>query len=451
MVVTEDDGVYSTDYGFALARPKPSGGTVYQRNYTWNERNLMTRSSDPQIQVDYRYGADGQRTIKHSTLGEVMYFNTMWSVQTDIHSKLLQSKHIFVGSSRIVTKRNYKGESNLQYEERHQYYYHTDHLNSVQTVTDYEGRRFERLEYTPYGELWIEKRYSSIESTPFRFTGKELDPETGLYYYGARYLDPKYSRWLSTDPALGEYIPGAPVNEEVRKRNGNLPGLGGVYNTVNLHLYHYAGNNPVKFIDPDGREIKSFLQQQWSSIKMACNFDFGKDAIVLGVEAGKAGNNLDAAGWYIAGTLEAAMNFAIVFPLAVKAVAVISAQQAGVATAATADAAGKGLNFFGKPGPGVTPAQLKGLQTLADKTGESLVIHGSRQTGISVHTGKAFTAASDLDIGVIGTGENLQNVLFNPVYDNLYSKIPNATDGLNRIVPSVQEALDQGFLVVIPK
>jgi hypothetical protein len=83
---------------------------------------------------------------------------------------------------------------------------------------------------------------------------KEQDEETGLYYYGARYLDSRTSRWLSTDPALGDYIPGAPINDEAKKRNGNLPGMGGVFNTVNLHLYHYAGNNPVKYTDPDGRE-----------------------------------------------------------------------------------------------------------------------------------------------------------------------------------------------------
>ena len=80
------------------------------------------------------------------------------------------------------------------------------------------------------------------------FVNVELDEETGLYYYGARYLDPKYSRWLSTDPALGEYMAGTSAGE------------GGVYNTVNLNVYHYAGYsqrsfelyNPVKYVDPTG-------------------------------------------------------------------------------------------------------------------------------------------------------------------------------------------------------
>jgi hypothetical protein len=48
-------------------------------------------------------------------------------------------------------------------------------------------------------------------------------------------------------------VPSAPVDEEAKKRNGNLPGQGGVFNYVNLHVYHYAGNNPVKYVDPDGR------------------------------------------------------------------------------------------------------------------------------------------------------------------------------------------------------
>ena len=66
-------------------------------------------------------------------------------------------------------------------------------------------------------------------------------------------MDSKYSMWISTDPALGKYIPKAPINEEAKKHNQNLSGMGGVFNTVNLNLYHYAGNNPVKYTDPDGR------------------------------------------------------------------------------------------------------------------------------------------------------------------------------------------------------
>ena len=96
-----------------------------------------------------------------------------------------------------------------------------------------------------------------------------MDEETVLYYYGARYLDPKYSRWLSGDPALGDYIHKAPIDDEAKKHNENLPGMGGVFNVVNLHLYHYAGigqrsdselqaNNPVKYTDPDGRICEVF-------------------------------------------------------------------------------------------------------------------------------------------------------------------------------------------------
>jgi hypothetical protein len=66
------------------------------------------------------------------------------------------------------------------------------------------------------------------------------------------------------------------VNDEARERNGNLPGKGGVFNTVNLHLYHYAGNNPVKYTDPDGRDIIRLTKDdikvaKWHSLNKILN------------------------------------------------------------------------------------------------------------------------------------------------------------------------------------
>jgi RHS repeat-associated protein len=126
-----------------------------------------------------------------------------------------------------------------------------------------------------------------------KFAGKERDAETGLYYYGARYLDPRAGRWLSGDPALGEYVPSAPVNEEARKRNGSLPGMGGVFNYVNLHVYHYAGNNPVKYTDPKGLKIvwnqgEGVCDEKFASIKAEAD-----SLMNSGTEAGRRFKELD--------------------------------------------------------------------------------------------------------------------------------------------------------------
>jgi RHS repeat-associated protein len=117
-------------------------------------------------------------------------------------------------------------------------------------------------------------------------TVKELDHETRFYYFGARYLDPKASRWISGDPALGEYLPSAPVNEEARKRNGSLPGMGGVFNYVNLHVYHYGGNNPVRYVDIDGEFIINNVAEGVPSARDYLNnrsrVELGRNVMMIG-------------------------------------------------------------------------------------------------------------------------------------------------------------------------
>ena len=294
----ENDDVYGADYGFGLDAPKETEQTnpqdifAYRRNYTWNERNLLTKSSDRNFTVHYRYGEDGQRALKYTDEGrsETLYFNNFFTIHIPTQDQnnpqgLRVHKHIFVGNSRLVTAMTHTDNHGDNEEQKaKQYYYHSDHLGSAQFVTDWKGRQYEHIEYTPYGELWIEEVAAGLDKLPFRFTGKELDEETGLYYYGARYLDPKYSRWLSGDPALGEYIP-SPGTEP-----NKIAGMGGVYNTINLHVYHYAGNNPVKYTDPDGRvlwwQFADGVLQTFGgtaeAVAGACTVETGIGAFVFG-------------------------------------------------------------------------------------------------------------------------------------------------------------------------
>jgi len=254
-------GIYVAEGGWGLDESNSgTGGTAnLLREYRWDDRNRMQYSNDGRYSVRYTYGEDGQRTGKWVTTNtggesETLYFGKLWSWHYDGMANDytgMNSKHIFLGETRIATKAVYADGSFIQSaEEERQFYYHSDHLSSAQLITDYKGQEYERFEYTPYGEVWIEKASTvSALDVPYRFTGKERDKETGLYYYGARYLDPKDSRWLSVDPAMGEYVP----NPE--QKADKLPGMGGVFNYVNLHAYHYAGNNPVKYVDPDGEVI----------------------------------------------------------------------------------------------------------------------------------------------------------------------------------------------------
>ena len=110
--------------------------------------------------------------------------------------------------------------------EKLQYFYHPDHLGSTSYVTDASGEVYQHIEYFAYGETFVDE-HNNTSKTPYLFNGKELDDETGLYYYGARYYDPKTSVWQSVDP-LAEKLPGVSV-------------------------YAYCSNNPIVFIDPDGK------------------------------------------------------------------------------------------------------------------------------------------------------------------------------------------------------
>lgn len=100
----------------------------------------------------------------------------------------------------------------------------SDHLDSANIELNWQsGVQVDREELRPYGET----SFGSYVLKRYRFTGKERDEESGLYYHGARYFAPWMARWTSPDPA------------------GKVDGS---------NLYAYVRGNPIRLIDPTGRE-----------------------------------------------------------------------------------------------------------------------------------------------------------------------------------------------------
>jgi RHS repeat-associated protein len=109
------------------------------------------------------------------------------------------------------------------------YYYLKDHLGSIRVVVDTVGEIVSYNDYDPWGMI-LNGRSSNFgfADDKYKFTGKELDTETGYFYFGARAYDGRIGRWNVVDPLFEKY--------------------------PNVSPYNYALNNPLRFIDPKGME-----------------------------------------------------------------------------------------------------------------------------------------------------------------------------------------------------
>ena len=121
-----------------------------------------------------------------------------------------------------------------------QFFYHPDHLGSSSFITNLEGEVVQHIEYVPFGEVFIEER-NSVWNTPYLFNAKEFDEETGMYYYGARYYEPRLSLWMSTDPMEEKY--------------------------PDYSTYIYAAQNPIAYSDPTGMEIRGVTKSDAEEFK----------------------------------------------------------------------------------------------------------------------------------------------------------------------------------------
>ena len=232
-----------SDEEFASRRGNQNGGEpedIIQAEYKWDEENRLVEAVVGNISSRYLYNSEGERTVKYGDLGETIYADKMYQLASSVDPQVI-TKHIFMGATRIVSKLSHNKTNDRKYERKNTFYYHGDHLGSSNYITDYEGEEYEHLEYTPYGETWIEEGKDTLANLNYMFTGKEKDPETGLYYFGARYLDTRTSRWIGCDP-LGPELAN--------------PGREGYSVLEGTNWYGYCSNNPINYSDPTGLEVK---------------------------------------------------------------------------------------------------------------------------------------------------------------------------------------------------
>jgi RHS repeat-associated protein len=113
-------------------------------------------------------------------------------------------------------------------------YYHADAAGNITAMADASGNVVARYLYDPFGNL-LGKWGALADANRYRFSSKEVHPNSGLYYYGFRFYEPNLQRWLNRDP--------------IQERGG-------------INLYGYVGNSPLNRIDPLGHGPE-MIEELW--------------------------------------------------------------------------------------------------------------------------------------------------------------------------------------------
>ena len=190
----------------------------FDRYIEYNEFNQVVRVRETdhngQILEEYTYDENGNRITKYEPqLDQTTYYISEDFIEVVNATGSYLTTYYHEGLT-LVARQDSNGET---------FFYHPDHLGSTDTVTNSSGNVVEETTYKPYGET-----IDGGDST-FLYNSKELDTNTNMYYYGARYYDPFFRRFTQPDQ--------------------NIPEL---YNPQDLNRYSYVRNNPYKYVDPTG-------------------------------------------------------------------------------------------------------------------------------------------------------------------------------------------------------
>ena len=222
--------VASSTYTYDNNGNQTSGGGLTN---TWDYQNRITQTVNNGTTTYYTYDHTGARVEKGNGIATTTYVSKLYDVEG---AKI--NKHIYSGDTLVATIETDGASTTTNY-------IHADHLGGTNVVTDEEGGMVQVLDYYPYGSIRIDDKTTEFTERS-KFTGHELDEDTGLYYMKARYQNPEVGRFVSQDPAFLSL--GTPGFEQ--KYNRTLEQH--LKNPQYLNSYSYAVNNPLRMTDESG-------------------------------------------------------------------------------------------------------------------------------------------------------------------------------------------------------
>jgi len=178
-----------------------------------NANRLANVSNSSGLVAEYFYDSNGQRFKKNESGTVTYYVGGHYEDVAYTNGSVVNTSYYFANGERVAKKS--QGTA---------HYFHPDHLGSTNVISDSSGTLVETTKYYPFGSV----RAGGTEDK-YGFTDQELDSETGLMYYGARYYSPEVRRFAQADPMVSN-----------------------PYNPQSLNRYSYTLNNPLIYIDPTG-------------------------------------------------------------------------------------------------------------------------------------------------------------------------------------------------------
>ena len=223
MVLTRNPSLY---YGTAIASATYSydsnGNTttdgLKNLQITYNILNLPQKvSQSGTTKATYGWFADGSKYSAQDNSSDGYYYigSLIYNNSTLESTDFSQGRITLSGSTKTI------------------HYHHKDHLGSVRAITNNSGIVIEQNAYYPFGgRHTFGQSYTQNPTNRYKFNGKEEQTigSLDLLDYGARMYDTKTARWLVQDPLAEKYY--------------------------SFSAYNYCVNNPVMFVDPDGKKIR---------------------------------------------------------------------------------------------------------------------------------------------------------------------------------------------------